>query len=313
MPVYKLIIYLTTLATFSVFAETGGRVESESLSSTDNLQLGSSEYSQLFRGMPLEELENYLASPGATNDIVLDYHSFMELERQARQTELMNDPQVLFEMQQAMRKVLVSAYMNQQADAIKPIDDDKILKERYVALKDYFRTPERRSFSHILIRESVLACGWGEEENQTPAERAEIILEKLSQGADFAELAQKYSDDVNSAVNGGKIPGSYSRQAPELDKTFLTAGFAIKEKGGVSPVIQTINGLHIIHLDDIERPRVIPFEEARESVRATVYSLQRDSKLQEIKSTTYPRPSNIALQEIIELGQQVLKERKAEK
>jgi len=312
MPVYKLFIYLTTAMSFSVLANTQGDAPNNVLSTSTMVQLGADEYSELFKGMPLEELENYLSSPGATNDIVLDYHSFIHLEKRARESSVAADPQVQFDMQQAMRKVLVSAYMNQQMDSVQPIEDDNILKERYVALKDYFRTPERRSFSHILLRDDVLACGWADEAAATAAERAELVLKKLNSGEEFAEVAADFSDDVHSAVNGGKLPGSFSRQSPELDKTFLTAGYEIKQVGEYSPAIRTINGLHIIRLDEIEPPRVIPFSEARESVKATVYSMQRDSKLQEIKSTTYPRPNQIELQKIIHLGNAILEERKAE-
>ncbi len=261
--------------------------------------------------MPLEELKNYLSSPNATNDIVLDYHSFLVLESRARKSGLQKDPQVLFDMKQAVRKVLVSAYMNQLADQIRPIDDDAVLKERYLALKDYFKVPERRSFSHILISAKPLACGWSDEAVESPMERAEFVLNQLKEGMSFDDAAREYSDDRASAIEGGKLPGDYSVTSKELDTQFLKAGYEILSVGDYSPIIQTINGFHIIRLDSIEKARVIPFEEARETVRATVYGMQRDSKLQEEKSSTYPRPNAIELKAITEIGNAIMREREA--
>jgi peptidyl-prolyl cis-trans isomerase SurA len=63
--------------------------------------------------------------------------------------------------------------------------------------------------------------------NEAEAQRkAKMIMDKLNSGADFAQLAMDYSEDVNTATNGGDlgyIPESSLNQAdPSLKKLVLT-------------------------------------------------------------------------------------------
>jgi peptidyl-prolyl cis-trans isomerase SurA len=63
--------------------------------------------------------------------------------------------------------------------------------------------------------------------NEAEAQRkAKMIMDKLNSGADFAQLAMDYSEDVNTASNGGDlgyIPESSLNQAdPSLKKLVLT-------------------------------------------------------------------------------------------
>ncbi len=69
------------------------------------------------------------------------------------------------------------------------------------------------------------------------------LYQLLLNGADFEELAQKYSDDRHSARNGGKLqPFTENRMIP----AFAKAAFALQHDGDISPVIQTPYGWHII-------------------------------------------------------------------
>ncbi len=63
--------------------------------------------------------------------------------------------------------------------------------------------------------------------NEAEAQRkAKMIMDKLNSGADFAQLAMDYSEDVNTAANGGDlgyIPESSLNQAdPSLKKLVIT-------------------------------------------------------------------------------------------
>ncbi len=73
---------------------------------------------------------------------------------------------------------------------------------------------------------------------------AEAILDSIKHGADFAEMAKKYSDDPGSAKEGGDL-GFVKRGVfyPE----FEAAAFALKP-GQISGVVETPVGFHIIQL-----------------------------------------------------------------
>jgi parvulin-like peptidyl-prolyl isomerase len=71
--------------------------------------------------------------------------------------------------------------------------------------------------------------------------QAKEILEKLSKGEKFANLAQQYSID-GSARNGGDL-GVFGRGV--MVREFEKAAFSL-EKGQVSGIVKTQFGYHII-------------------------------------------------------------------
>lgn len=74
-------------------------------------------------------------------------------------------------------------------------------------------------------------------------QKADSIWQLAMSGANFAELAKKYSDDKQSAQNGGVMNWfSSTNMVPE----FADAAFALKKDGDISPVIRTPYGWHII-------------------------------------------------------------------
>ncbi|NTU96967.1 MAG: peptidylprolyl isomerase [Chlorobiaceae bacterium] len=71
-----------------------------------------------------------------------------------------------------------------------------------------------------------------------------LLQEELKSGADFAELARKYSQDPGSAKLGGDL--GYSRKG-EFIPSFEAAAYALRE-GQVSDVVETRFGYHLIQL-----------------------------------------------------------------
>lgn len=83
-------------------------------------------------------------------------------------------------------------------------------------------------------------------QNETDAKTKILDIEaRLKRGDDFAGLAQNYSEDSNSAANGGDmgfVPESALERAnPELRKMVVSLA-----PGGVSPVIHTQEGYRIL-------------------------------------------------------------------
>ena len=101
---------------------------------------------------------------------------------------------------------------------------------------------ETVDISHILkvVKPSV--------EAQTEAfKKISAIKKEIDAGADFAELAKKYSEDPASAKRGGDL-GLISRG--DFVKEYETVAFSLND-GEVSDIIQTQYGYHIIKM--IER------------------------------------------------------------
>ncbi len=113
----------------------------------------------------------------------------------------------------------------------------------YKTYKDSLPVQEETvDISHILIQVKP-----SKEAQEKAYEKAKMILEKIKQGADFAELAREYSEDPASAKRGGDL-GMTSRGdfVPEFENT----AFKLRD-GQVSGIVQTQFGYHIIKM--IER------------------------------------------------------------
>ena len=109
---------------------------------------------------------------------------------------------------------------------------------------------------HILIGVSPDAA---EPERAEARERARRLRLDAAEGADFEALAREHSDDPGSAANGGDLGLVVEGQTVAA---FEAALFAL-EPGGLSGVVETPFGFHVIQMVERRDGRVAPFEEAR--------------------------------------------------
>lgn len=96
--------------------------------------------------------------------------------------------------------------------------------------------------SHILIEVKS-----GPNADSAAYQKMDSILILIQSGEDFSDLASKYSDDTNSALNGGEL-GFMKRGT--LVPEFEEAAYSLSP-GNISEIIKTEFGYHIIQL--IER------------------------------------------------------------
>ena len=108
-----------------------------------------------------------------------------------------------------------------------------------------FQGDEQRHASHILIGVAATASADAKAEAKKKAEQ--VLAEVKKNPAKFAELAKKYSQDPGSAEKGGDL-GTFGRGA--MVKPFEEAVFSMKI-GGVSGLVQSDFGYHIIKLNEI--------------------------------------------------------------
>jgi len=138
---------------------------------------------------------------------------------------------------------------------------DEELQRYYRRNLDRFEIKEQVKAAHILLQVPKDA---EETTVQQRKELAEDILKQLNDGADFAQLAKKYSDDKSNAAKGGEL-GSFGRgvMVPEFEK----AAFALRP-GQLSEVIRTPFGFHIIKVEEYTEAGVKPLVDAIAEVQA---------------------------------------------
>lgn len=139
-------------------------------------------------------------------------------------------------------------------------------------LEEKFTTPKEVRASHILRKLTEKPTA-----EQEAAARAllESILERLGNGADFAELAKKHSQDA-SKNRGGDL-GFF--KAEEIFSQISRAAFGL-EKGGLSGVVRSPFGFHIIKVTDVKPAVVKTFAEVRAEIEKTLKALRAERRLE---------------------------------
>jgi peptidyl-prolyl cis-trans isomerase D len=146
---------------------------------------------------------------------------------------------------------------------------------------------DRRKSRHILLQVT---------EDRT-AEQAEELLvdlrERLGRGADFAELAEEFSEDPGSAAAGGEL-GLVGKGVfdPEFERVLWTLN-----ESEVSEPVRTEFGYHLIQLDEIEVSEYPPFEDQQAAIEL---QLRRDQaaglfidRLRELDNLAFERPDSL--------------------
>jgi peptidyl-prolyl cis-trans isomerase D len=155
--------------------------------------------------------------------------------------------------------------LNQLKQNIPVTDDElKVIYQQNIA---QYEVPDRVHAEHILLT----TVGKTDAELAEIKKTAEDVLAQAKKpGANFEELAKKYSEDPGSKTKGGDLGWLvHGQTVPEFDK----AAFSLP-KGGLSDVIKTQYGFHIIKVLDKETAHTKTFDEVKDSIR-TPYLLQK--------------------------------------
>jgi peptidyl-prolyl cis-trans isomerase SurA len=108
--------------------------------------------------------------------------------------------------------------------------------------------------------------------NEAEAQRkVKMLMDRLNSGADFAQLAMDYSEDMNSAATGGDlgyVPESALNQSDPMLKKMVMA----MKPGQVSPPLQLKDGYRILKLVTRESPgqRNIADPQVQQTIRDTL-------------------------------------------
>ncbi|MES9876194.1 MAG: nitrogen fixation protein NifM [Candidatus Sedimenticola sp. PURPLELP] len=138
----------------------------------------------------------------------------------------------------------------------------------YEMHRERFQSPELRTASHILI---TVNPEYPENTYAAARTRMEQLLEKLNGRVNrFQEFAKRYSE-CPTAMDGGKL-GEVKRGQlyPELDAML----FAMAESG-ISPIVESELGFHILLCEKIKPGKVIPLSKAEPRIREVLMQRQQ--------------------------------------
>jgi parvulin-like peptidyl-prolyl isomerase len=166
--------------------------------------------------------------------------------------------------QDALNKVIDDAFIKKLASESNISVSDQEVEDKITVLRNQNRLGQDQE-----VLEDVLADYWGWSINDfrrslkqemlaqkvlasldtETKDRANIAYDELKSGADFAEVAKKYSDDANTKVNGGEFGFPVERTSKNVEAKAIEALFKLKP-GEFSEVVNT--GYTLVIVKNIE-------------------------------------------------------------
>ena len=176
------------------------------------------------------------------------------------------------ESEESMRKgmaeeILLDSLLNViSSEAGSP--DEAECREYYEKNKSrYVSTPRVRA-SHIIFALSFDADTAQVRQTMGTAAR---VLEKAKAGEDFEALIKTYSSQPNNGDMGWFKQGDL---IPDLEHVI----FSLK-KGGISDLVPSSMGVHIIKKTDVEEPRPMNYEEVSENIKKSLEFTRKGIRL----------------------------------
>ena len=194
------------------------------------------------------------------------------LAAEAQKQNLQDRPEVQKAIEIARESILADAARKRIEQSI-PVSDQQ-LQELYAQRKPDF---EEVRIRHILLRTDASVLRPAAAPTSPPLaepearKKLEDLRRRILAGADFAELAQAYSEDLSTAGSGGDM-GYINRQ--KVVPPIADAAYAVPP-GKVSDIIPTPYGLELIKVED---RRVKPLAEVRADLEAQL----RQGKVEEV-------------------------------
>ncbi len=134
-----------------------------------------------------------------------------------------------------------------------------------------------KTLGEVTVAHIMVAFNKERTEKQAKERITEIQLQ-LKQNASFESLAKQYSDDRNTAVNGGKI--NRFGQGALNSENFEKVAFSLQSPGDLSEPVKTKYGWHIIKLLEKYPPKT--FEESKAEL---TQKIKKDSRSQLISKS----------------------------
>jgi parvulin-like peptidyl-prolyl isomerase len=137
---------------------------------------------------------------------------------------------------------------------------DADIKAYYEKNPTQYQQPASREVRHILVKTEALA---------------QKLHDQIQGGADFAKLAQKYTQDQASKADGGKFTAFKGRTVEPFDEFVFSA-----KTGELSDPIKTEFGWHIIEVLSAVKPATTtPLDQVKDSIKTTVLQTKQNAAM----------------------------------
>lgn len=194
------------------------------------------------------------------------------LLQEAGRKGLTEDPDIIDRVENYRERLIAQKLLSSIKKEVAPVTEEDI-KLYFEENKAQFQTRKQIKARHILLNDE--------------AEAKKVLKEAKAPGADFAALAEKYSQDRATKNRGGDLgyfsPGRMVRQ-------FEDVAFSLEKPGEISDVVKSPFGYHIIKLEDKKAAEPKSLAQVKGQIRRRISAQRRNEAqeefLEEIKSRT---------------------------
>tara|TARA_Y100001933_G_scaffold168292_1_gene166536 strand:- start:452 stop:2410 length:1959 start_codon:yes stop_codon:yes gene_type:complete len=143
---------------------------------------------------------------------------------------------------------------------------------------------KRRALGEIQVAHIMFKKNKNTSDNSNVKEKINEIYTKLNDGEDFAELAERFSEDRSTAVKGGKLPPfGVGKMVPEFEEI----AFSLNKPSEYSKPFETDFGWHIISL--INKNGIASLNDVKKEI---MNKISRDSRGELSKISLYDKLKN---------------------
>ena len=174
-------------------------------------------------------------------------------------------------MKELERNLVVNKFI-QNSVAAKVTSTPAEVSQYYSAHTGEFRHEDLVRTSHIFI---MVGEGATPEQDRLARQRAENLLSRAKKGEDFAKLAKENSMDGSASMGGDIGLTPKGQLAPEYEQ----AAFSLPV-GGVSDVVRTQFGYHIIKVTDKKNAGTSTLQEIQEDLAKFLKDQKTDAELE---------------------------------
>jgi peptidyl-prolyl cis-trans isomerase SurA len=142
---------------------------------------------------------------------------------------------------------------------------------------------KRKAVGQVKVAHIMFKTGLGADENKLNQANEKInkALQLLNKGEDFADVAERFSEDRSTAVKGGELPAfGVGKMVPEFENN----AFELKSIGDISVPFRTEYGWHIIKL--IAKEEMLSFDELKVELKRKI---EKDSRGDLSKKALYEK------------------------
>jgi len=132
--------------------------------------------------------------------------------------------------------------------------------------RDYYEKNKNKFASQEKVRASIILLKFNPSQGKAGEQKAlkkfESILDQIRNGADFAAMAKRFSED-SLASKGGDL-GFFTKK--QMLPAFSNRAFKMKA-GEVSDIFRTGHGFHVLKVTDKKPAGASPFEAEKEKIK----------------------------------------------